>query len=385
MPRHTVLSIVALALAAPAHAQPPDCGWVDGIPSWEASISWSWSNQHSWTNENGAEEDAQTQDAGSATASLVPLYAGGNPGGLPSWNVSFFDRLDVAPIGSPPQFEQTVLSGSHPDADNGVALYLDKPTCTYRWRWVPYAPGTSSSIFGSMAIVGSPSRIVSGERAIPSDPGPLEFDGILAATTHVPLNDATPVFLSNALSAGEVENGGIAPLPNASVHWSFVPAASIAPGNDACVDAFSLGGSHNIAYATSAPTDPVSACGSGDRSVWFTIMPSSSGTVEISTSRSNFWTVVSAWPLAQTCAALTTEIACGERGASVPVEEGVPLLVQIVRSSADGRDPTTLVVDWAPEPSAVAASGVACMALAYRARTRRRGRSAVTRRHSASL
>jgi hypothetical protein len=387
MPRHTVLSIVALALAAPAHAQPPDCGWVDGIPSWEASISWSWSNQTSWTTQEGTAFDAQTHDVGSATALLMPAVAGGTPASISaSWEVSFSDRLDVAPIGSQPGYELTDLLLSQPmPGGEAVLLFLDEPTCTYRWSFVPWAAGTSvASARGGRGITSWPSKILPGERPIPGAPGPLEFDGRLAATTHAPLDSATPAFLSNAPSAAEVENA-MASLPDASVHWSFVPTVSIAPENDGCVNAISLGGTHNLVNATSAPTDPVSACGSGDRSVWFTIMPNSSGMVAISTSRSNFGTVVSAWPLAQTCAALTTEIACGRSGASVPVEQGVPLVVQIVQGSTDGREPSNLVIDVAPEPGAVAASGVACVALAYRARTRRRGHSAVTHRHSASL
>jgi hypothetical protein len=130
--------------------------------------------------------------------------------------------------------------------------------------------------------------------------------------------------------------------------------------NDVCTGASNLDDSESldVSFATNAPSDPVSACGTGDRSVWFSYLPSASGTAQISTSGSGYSTLVSVWPQAQTCAGLATEVACGTNAASVPVQMGVPLLVQVQRSTPGGTG--DLQIQLTPEPNAAAAAGLAC-------------------------
>ena len=81
------------------------------------------------------------------------------------------------------------------------------------------------------------------------------------------------------------------------------------------------------------------------------------------------WTQVSVWPVAETCAALATEVACGAEGASVPVQAGVALYVQVRRSTNAGTG--SLQIHLAPEPNAAETAAVACAGLACLARGRR--------------
>jgi len=151
--------------------------------------------------------------------------------------------------------------------------------------------------------------------------------------------------------------------------------------NDGCAGAAILSGSESqdVSFASNAPSDPVSACGIGDRSVWFSFLPTESGTAQISTSGSGYSTVVSVWPQTQTCAGLTTEVACGTNAASVPVQSGVPLLIQVQRSTPGGTG--DLQIELIPEPNAGAAAGLACAALALLARRAQRspGSTSLTR------
>jgi len=137
------------------------------------------------------------------------------------------------------------------------------------------------------------------------------------------------------------------------------------PPNDGCAGAALLAGPsiQDVSLATGAPADPVSACGAGDRSVWFSFVPARTGTAAISTGGSGYSTVVSVWPQAQGCAGLTTEVACGQGGASVPVQAGVPLLVEVQRGTPGGTG--DLQVHLTPEPDAGAAAALACAALAW--------------------
>jgi hypothetical protein len=152
------------------------------------------------------------------------------------------------------------------------------------------------------------------------------------------------------------------------------------PVNDGCDAAFLLSGlvSQDVSFATDAASDPVSSCGAGDQSVWFSVLPSASGTAQISTSGSGYATVVSVWPEAETCAALSTEIACGAGGALVPVQAGVPLLVQVQRGEPGGSGELEILL--APEPDAALAAVAASAMLAWLARRRRSLPAAQSRR-----
>lgn len=103
--------------------------------------------------------------------------------------------------------------------------------------------------------------------------------------------------------------------------------------------------------------------------MWFFVVPQDSGTAQISTAGSGYSAVVSVWQVAQTCAGLTTEDACGANGASIPVPAGVPLFVQVQRSAPGGTG--TLDITATPEPSTALAAGVACAGLACVVRVRR--------------
>jgi hypothetical protein len=385
MPRSfaLLLAILPIALLAPARAQ-ASCGWVTSVASWDASLGWSWSNgKYSWSKPGGEVDSATTQDAGSATGSLAQAFPGDTHiVGVMTGSLSFFDRLDITPSSGESGFTQTVangpMTGGYPLDPPTVYLVLDTLSCTYTWTFsVGAASTTTTNRGGGYSSTITPNLIQSGEWPIPELPGPLEFDGAIHASTYPPPDNLTPWFNSIANSAGIAESNSYAPetpLPDASVHWSFRPGTSVVPDNDGCAGARFLFGSENqdVSFATIAPTDPASTCGAGDRSVWFFFLPWNSGTAQISTSGSGYSTVVSVWPVAQTCASLTTEVACGANGASVPVQQGVPLLVQVRRSAAGGTG--SLTIQATPEPNAAAAAGVACGGLACLAHSARRRR-----------
>ena len=373
----------SFALLAPARAQ-ASCGWVTSVASWDASLGWSWSNgKYSWSKPGGEVDSATTQDAGSATGSLAQAFPGDTHiVGVMTGSLSFFDRLDITGNGGS-GFTQTVangpMTGSYPLDPPTVDLVLDTLSCTYTWTDYVGAASTTTTKGGGGGYSSTitPNLIQSGEWPIPELPGPLEFDGAIHASTYPPPDNLTPWFNSLADSAASAESNSYAPetpLPDAFVHWIFQPGTSVVPDNDGCAGARFLFGSEiqDVSFATNAPSDPASTCGAGDRSVWFFFMPWNSGTAQISTSGSGYSTVVSVWPVAQTCASLTTEVACGTNGASVPVQQGVPLLVQVRRSAAGGTG--SLTIQATPEPNAAAAAGVACGGLACLAHSARRRR-----------
>ena len=188
-----------------------------------------------------------------------------------------------------------------------------------------------------------------------------------------PLPEPAPWFAVAGEGALQAENYAVPPdvFEDAFVHWSFVPGGSSLPSNDSCAAATFLfdSASQDVSLATDAPTDPASTCGAGDRSVWFFFLPAESGTAQISTSDSGYSTVVSVWPVTQGCGALTTEVACsanGANGTSVPVQKGVPLYVQVRRSTPAGTG--DLQIQLTPEPGTAAGAAVACAWLALIAR-----------------
>lgn len=141
--------------------------------------------------------------------------------------------------------------------------------------------------------------------------------------------------------------------------------------NDVCSAAAPLDAAQSLdaSFATSAASDPVASCGAGDRSVWFSYLPEASGDAQIATSGSGYPTLISVWQAAPGCGALATEVACGANAASVPVQQGVPLLIQVQRSAPG--ETGDLEIEIIPEPGAVAGFALACAALAVVARARR--------------
>jgi hypothetical protein len=389
MRRFALLVAVPLVTLAAATNAEASCDWVNDVTTWEASVSWSWSNAYSWTEPAGgtlvSSFEGETRDAGSATASISGSFTSGFflGSGDAIGSLSFLDRVDFAdPYGS--GFFQTALNGPlvsvSPPIPPIVSLDLDTQACTYQWGLIAYGEGIRSSTYqGDIPVSEVPGTIVSGTQPIPSLRGALGFDGPVRATSK-PLTQLEPWFAVAGEGAFQAENYAVPPdvFEDAFVHWSFVPGGSSLPSNDSCAAATFLFGSasQDVSLATDAATDPGSACGAGDRSVWFFFLPEESGTAQISTSGSGYSTVVSVWPLAQTCGALTTEVACGAdggnggSGTSVPVQQGVPLYVQVRRSAPAGTG--DLQIQLTPEPDAAAV--VACGVLAFLARVGGAGR-----------
>jgi hypothetical protein len=386
MPRSPalLLGLVPALLATPARA---DCNWVRSVASFDATLGWSWySLKYAWDEPQpgggSATFEAMTQDAGSATGALAVGYSGVNDvqlgEGTVMGSLRFLDRLGSTSSGSPPGFTQYAADGPILGAFEPlptVDLYLDLQTCMYYWRFDSYAAGTFTTNSSSDPIEYLGVNIIqSGERPIPDVAGPLDFDGAIHASSSGAPDELTAWFETLGSAAYSAEHNAYAPrtFPDASVHWHFALGGTVAPDNDACTGArFLLGSdSQDVSFATNAATDPTSSCGVGDRSVWFFFVPTSTGTAHISTSGSDYSTLVSVWQVAQTCAALTTEVACGANGASVPVQAGVPLLVQVQRASGGGGGLSIVM----PEPGVSAAACVACAGLACLA-GRRRGRT----------
>ena len=376
--RGFALLLVLLPVGLAATARAGDCDWINSVTTWEASIGWSWSEgQYGWT-EPPDRYDSTAHDDGSATGVLDEGYysTGERLGEGPmTGSLSFLDRLDITPKMGSPGFSQYTADGPIVDGST-LSLYLDTLGCTYYWQFQSMAAGTFTTNSGSIPIQSlNVNSIQTHDRPIPSAPAPLAFDGPVAASSEYSLS---PEFLTYAEGAFRAEHNVYAPqtpLPNAFLHWIFQPGSSTAPHNDECAGAGTLllgpqsSQSQDTSFATNAPTDPASACGSGDQSVWFFLAPLDSGTAQVSTAGSGYSTVVSVWQVAQTCAGLTTEVACGANGASIPVQAGVPLYVQVQRSAPGGTG--MLEISGTPEPSAALAAGVACAALACIARLRR--------------
>jgi len=165
-------------------------------------------------------------------------------------------------------------------------------------------------------------------------------------------------------------------LGTASAQWAFQPTGYSHPLNDACAGASALSGiSQDTTFASTAASDPTPSCGAGDRSVRFLVQAGDSKLASLDTTGSDDGTIVSVWPMAQPCGALTTQLACGAGSATWSAEAGQTYRVQITRGSGGGGSLAAVVS--VPEPGAGAA-GAACLALL--ALARRRARTDASRR-----
>jgi hypothetical protein len=362
----------ALAAAQPARADlPPSCGWIQSIQHWDASFGWSWSHEDHWTTFSSTLA-ATTQDAGSGTASLDSFLSGDIDGQL-----TFDDYLEDDGL-SDVTFTHTVLSGpivgGVPGVPSHMFLQLDGTDCTYTWSTDgPWAAGTQTTEVGSEAIVTQPNAILPGTHPIPPLPGPLSFSGPAPVVINATLNAVDPQFVT--YGDASTASGGrtnAPPLGNAAVSWSFDPGNGSAPLNDSCVaGSFLLGSAtQDTSFATSDASDPASSCGGGDRSVWFFFFAPVSGIAEISTAGSGYSTIVSVWPVAQVCGALTTQVACAANGASAPVQRNTAYRVEVQRSAPAGTGALHVTVS-VPEPAATSGVLAAIAGLAISAQTRR--------------
>jgi hypothetical protein len=372
--RLVILALLATPLSARAD-DPPSCGWIQSIQSWNASLAWSWSHQASWTLIPNIDVQARVIDGGSCDAELTGFPGASIYTGPVEGQLDFYDNLDER---SPSftSFERTVLSGPivgpFPGNTNLMSLTLYPASCTYTWQMVPYAEGTYSYPGGSDPTTSYPSQIISGEQPIPELPGALSFYGSAPVTVNPQIGLPHPEYFPNASAAfASVGHGSFSP---AFVSWSFEPGDSTTPANDSCGAASFLFPSEeqDTSFATADPSDPTPSCGAGDRSVWFFFITTATGTAQISTAGSGYSTIVSVYPLTPTCDASAVEVACGSGGASVPVQAYTAYRVQVRRSGSGGTGALQISVA-VPEPSSAGLAGVAALcALAQMRRSRPR-------------
>jgi hypothetical protein len=368
---------VLLAVALPPSTTHAACSWVDSVTGWNGSLAWSYTHQASWSALNDSFQ-GQTQDQLSASFTLTQIVQGsGNAQGVMQGTMSNYGHVDITSSipGVLPGF--TEHSGSGPfDAyappPPQIFLFLDSFSCTYTFQYGSElgAHGTSRVKSGccvnsSPTIVGPGSLDVPPQLPIPELPQPLTFSGVVDAVTLPPLAPTEPFYTPTDPAWDSAEHLGEEQLGKASVQWAFQPTGFEAPLNDGCAGASVVSGIvQDTTFATTAASDPTPSCGTGDRSVWFLVQASESGTASVETTGSDYGTIVSVWPMAQPCSALTTQVACGAGTASWQAEAGQSYRVQITRGSGGGGGSLVGVVS-VPEPTSAAwAAGLALLALA---------------------
>jgi hypothetical protein len=370
---------MGLVSAAPARADdPPSCGWIQSIESWNGSFAWSWSHQASWTLIPNTQVDARVIDGGSCDFELTGFPGGSLFSGPVDGQLNLYDNLDTRTQNAT-FFDRTVLSGPivgpYPGNVAMMFLTLDPTSCTYTWQMVPYADGTHSYTGGSDPVTSYPSQVISGVQPIPELPGSLSFYGSAPVTVNPQIGLAHPEYNPNANAAfSSVGHGAFTP---AFVSWSFDPGDSTTPANDACSGASFLfpSAEQDVSFATNDPSDPTPSCGTGDRSVWFFFVSYVDGFAQISTAGSGYSTVVSVHPidpLAPLCDPAAVEVACGGGGASVPVQAYTAYRVQVRRSGGSGGTGALRVAVSVPEPSTWLGGVAALAALAQMRRARPR-------------
>lgn len=355
---------LASALLPRIASADPSCDWVSGVTQWSGSFGWSWSHQDAWQ-EDTLSIRLAVQDVGSGSATLsgaVGTYVGFVEGTL-----AFDDYYETLSEGDDPSeawWQHTVLSGAivgaTPGMDTVLVLVLNESDCTYTWQSVPIGAGTRSEPGLSEPTRMAPNEITPGIHTIPPLPGSLWYSGAIPVTSSNPVED--PQFVTQSSGGTSVNRDG-GPAAYAFVSWSFDPGGTTLP-YDSCAGAGYLAASTSLdtSLATVDVSDPASTCGGDDRSVWFTFFATESGTAQISTAGSNYQSVVSVWPMQEICGELTTEVACGANGASIPVEEGTAYRVQVRRSGTTGG--SSLSVSVVPEPGATTSAIAALIALA---------------------
>jgi hypothetical protein len=228
-----------------------------------------------------------------------------------------------------------------------VTLFLDSFACTYTFFYGPNlgADGTSSTKTGGgpvntvESIVEPGSLVIPGMIPIPEQPQPLTFSGQVDAYAElVPLPPIlTPYYTPPGPAYHSAEFLGDAQLGKANAQWAFQPQGFTQPLNDSCAAAAAFSSViQDTTFATTSPSDPTPTCGAGDRSVWFLVQASESGVASVETLGSDYDAIVSVWPMAQPCGAVTTQIACGDGSVRWNAEEGETYRVQIARGSGSG-------------------------------------------------
>lgn len=364
------LFLVAIAVTGPVSAARAACTWVDSITAWNGSIAWSYQHQASWSAFDHT-YDGQTSDQVAISAELdasIPVYAQGPLEGT----MAARQRLEDTPPEGLPGW--TLLEGSGPvDAyappTPRMYLLIDSQNCTYSFSYDDLgANGTSTVKSGcctnSVPAIVEPGSLVSGQSPIPETPQPLTFSGNVEAVTLPPLVP-TPFYIPDNPAFASAEYLGEEQLGTASAQWSFQPTSSIEPLNDVCAGAIGIGAfAQDVSTATAAATDPTPTCGDGDRSVWFVVQAAESGPATVDTQGSDYGTIVSVWPMAQPCAALTTQVSCGNDQASWTAEAGETYRVQVTRAS--GSTSGLVVTATVPEPDGALPLAAAALTLGWR-------------------
>jgi hypothetical protein len=371
---------LAALLLAPASARAA-CTWVDSVTGWNGSLAWSYAHQASWSN-GSIDYDGQTQDQLSATFELDVSFLGQASGPMEG-TMTYFGHLDVdSGIGEPGYLED---QGSGPfDAyappEPEVFLFVDSFACTYTFSYGPGlgAEGTNTVKSGgatqtTAGIVEPGTLMIPNFLPLPETPQPLTFSGQVDAVTLPPLPPIVDPFYSVPdFAYDSAEFLGEAQLGKASAQWAFQPEGFTQPLNDSCAGAIGLLGSaavQDTTFATSA-SDPTPTCGAGDRSVWFLVQVGASGTASVETSGSDYGTIVSVWPMAEPCGAITTQVACGAGSASWSATPGTTYRVQVARGSGVGGSLIAYATVPVPEPG-WSAGWAAALTLAALWRTRR--------------
>lgn len=374
--RVATLLCAATGVLAPIAAARAACTWIESVTEWNGTISWSYAHQATWS-DGGDMFQGQTNDQVSMSADLdgfAPAFAQGPLEGT----MTARQRLDVTPSVGLPGY--TLLEASGPVDAHGppppqMFLSLDSQSCTYTFGYGQLgANGTSTVKSGcctnSVPAIVDPGSLTSGLQPIPETRQPLTFSGPVRTLTLPPLPPFYEPYYSPPNPAERSADFlGDEQLGKANAQWSFQPGNSVEPPNDACAGATAIGAAaQDVSTATAAASDPTPTCGDGDRSVWFLMQAEADGLASISTTGSDYATIVSVWPMAQACGALTTQLACGNGSAVLSVEAGETYRVQVTRAS--GSTSGLVVTTFVPEPAGAMSFAAAALTLGWwRSRT----------------
>jgi hypothetical protein len=357
----------ALAVLGAAAGARGACTWIQSVDGWDASVSWTYNHQASWSDGLGYSYEGRTSEQVSFSAELETqsVQASGPLEGA----MSAVQRLDSTPPAGLPGYVDDqggglIRSLSPPPPQ--LFLTLDPQACHYTFLYGEFGTdGTGTVKSGcctnTTEIFIEPGNLGPGLQPIPDTPQALTFSGPVPAVTNPPLSD--PFYSPPSPAYDSEESLGEGQLGNANVQWSFQPRDFVQPPNDLCAAATLIGAAlQDTTTATSSASDPTASCGTGDRSVWF-LVHGLEGLASVSTAGSDYDTVVSVWPMAEACGALTGELACGAGQATWNAEPGHSYRVQVERSS--GSSGGLVIVATVPEPGSGASSVATALAVAW--------------------
>jgi hypothetical protein len=249
-------------------------------------------------------------------------------------------------------------------------LFLDSVGCTYFFTYDQLGVNGTSTVksgccTNSVAAIDEPGTLNSGVLPLPETSQALSFSGEVQAYAEEIPPSGQPFYGPRNAAFQSAEYLGETQLGKANAQWTFQPGGTLHPINDACAGARAIDGwVQDVSTATAAATDPTPTCGDGDRSVWFLVQAAESGLATVDTQGSDYGTIVSVWPMAQACGALTTQVACGGGEASWVAEAGETYRVQVSRGS--GSASGLVVTAYVPEPAGALPFAAAALTLGWR-------------------